>query len=494
VTHGVTLDADEPAHDVLDTAEAGPAAIRGSALRMGAFGISTLLALASAPLLFRHLGVEDFGRYVLVNSVVGLIGGVTDAGLGSIALREYVQRNGKQQRAVMRDILGLRLILSLIALLAGVAFTAIAGYGETLVIGAAVAGFAAVLGAVQMILTTPLVSGLRFGLTTVIDLARQIMVVALMVALVVADASLVWFLAIAIPVNVVLLVVTGVFTRGDMPLLPGFNRETWGPLVRGTLTFAAASAVTAVYFRVALVILSLYATALETGYYATSYRIIEVVLAIPALLVSSAFPVLSRAAEQDEDRLAYAVGRILEVACILGIWFLLCLEIGATVAIRLIAGDEAEPAIDVLRIQGIAVVATFIVVACAFPLLSLHRHKELLWANLAALAGSVVLSLLLAPAYGAEGVAIATVAAEVVLAAGMALLLRRARKSLAFPVHILPPIVLAAGLASLTLLVDGHEILRVVGATIIYFGTLQLLGVVPKEIRAALRIRRETPE
>ncbi len=492
MTAGQPVDAERPAHDVLDTPQAGPAAIRGSALRVGAFGISTVLALASAPLLFRHLGLVDFGLYVLVNTVIGLVGGVTDAGLGSIAQREFVQRSGADRREVMRSLLGLRLALTVPAIGAGVAFVAIAGYGETLVAGAALAGAGSVLGAVQGMLLTPLVSQLRFGLTTAIDLARQVLVVGSMVALVLADAPLLPFLAIGIPVNALLLVVTAVLARGTMPLVPGFDRERWKPLLRGTLTFAAATAVTAVYFRVALVILSLFATEVETGYYATAYRILEVILAIPALLVSSAFPVLSRAAEQDPERLAYAVRRILEVCVLVGAWFLLCIELGAPVAIRLIAGDEAEPAIDVLRVQGVAVVATFVVVACAFPLLSLHRHAELLWANLAALVGSVTLSLVLAPLAGAEGVAAATVVAEAILAAGMALLLRRARRQLAFPVHVLPAVLAASAVGCAAFLISGHDILRLVVATVLYFGVLQLLGVLPAEIREALRLRRVT--
>lgn len=490
MTAGSPVDAERPAHDVLDTPEAGPAAIRGSALRVVAFAVSTALALATVPLLFGHLGIVVFGQYVLVNTIVGLVGGVTDAGLGSIAQREYVQRSGADRRHVMRSLLGLRLALTVPAVGVGVAFVAVAGYGATLTAGTALAGAGSVLGAVQGMLLTPLVSQLRFGLTTGLDLARQVLVVGLMVTLVVADAPLLAFLAIGIPVNAVLLALTVVLVRGTMPLAPGFDRARWAPLLRGTLTFAAATAVTAVYFRVALVILSLFTSGVETGYYATAYRILEVILAIPALLVSSAFPVLSRAAEQDEARLAYAVGRILEVSVLLGAWFLLCIEIGAPVAIRLIAKDEAEPAIDVLRIQGVAVVATFIVVACAFPLLSLHRHAELLWANLAALLGSVTLSLVLAPLAGAEGVAAATVAAEVILAAGMAILLRRARRRLSFPVHVLPAVLAASAVGCASFAISGHDILRLVVATVLYFGVLQVLGVLPVEIREALRVRR----
>jgi hypothetical protein len=44
------------AGDVLDSERAGPLALRGSVMRVGGYGGGMVLALASAPLLIRHLG------------------------------------------------------------------------------------------------------------------------------------------------------------------------------------------------------------------------------------------------------------------------------------------------------------------------------------------------------------------------------------------------------------------------------------------------------
>src|SRR4051794_17476340 len=65
-------DDDDDVH-ILDTPEAGVKSLRGGALRIGGYGIGLLLGLISAPLLIRHLGVVDFGRYVTVTSIVGLV-------------------------------------------------------------------------------------------------------------------------------------------------------------------------------------------------------------------------------------------------------------------------------------------------------------------------------------------------------------------------------------------------------------------------------------
>jgi O-antigen/teichoic acid export membrane protein len=472
--------------EILDTRAAGPAAIRGSAIRMVAYGASILLAFASAPLLIRHLGVEEFGRYALVGSLLALVTGLTDAGIVSVAQREYVSREPAARLAVLRHLLGLRLALSIVAVGVAIGFAAVAGYGSTLVAGTAIAGVGFVFLGAQAIFSVPLLTRLQLGRITAVDLLRQVLTVGLIVWLVAIDGSLLAFLAITLPVSVVVTVLTGVMARGLAPLRPTFDTGAWWELLKDTIPFAAATAITAVYFRISLVLLDLVASDLETGYYATSYRILEVVIAIPALLVSAVFPVIARAAEADEERLRYIVGRVTETGLILGPWMALCLILGADTIIDVIAGDEGAPAADVLRIQAPAVIATFIAVGCAFPLLSLRRHREVLVANVAALVGSVTLTLALAPWAGAEGAAAATVVAELLLAGGMAVMLRRARPSLRVPLGSLPPIALATALATATLLLPVHEAIRVVLATGLYFGVLALLGRIPEELRDAL--------
>src|SRR5213078_3589985 len=60
---------------------AGGKAIRGSALRVGSFVAQLGLSLAAVPLMVRHLGPDDYGRYVTVSSIVFIIAGFTEAGL-----------------------------------------------------------------------------------------------------------------------------------------------------------------------------------------------------------------------------------------------------------------------------------------------------------------------------------------------------------------------------------------------------------------------------
>src|ERR671910_3007867 len=98
-------------------------------------------------------------------------------------------------------------------------------------------------------------------------------------------------------------------------------------LVRDTVPYAVAIALNVAYFRIAIVIMSLLTAALETGYFATSFRILEILLPVPALLVGAVFPILARAAHDDLARLQYASQRVFEASLIAGVGLVLVMEL-----------------------------------------------------------------------------------------------------------------------------------------------------------------------
>lgn len=474
--------------DLLDSAGAGPAALRGGALRGGGYALGLLLSLAAAPLLIRHLGQEGFGRYIATLSIATVVVGFTEVGLNAIAIREFAASRGQARRDGLADALGLRIALSAVGVGVATAFAALAGYPGTLVLGVALASVGLGLGSVQLMLSVALQGSLRFGLATIGDLVRQVVTVALIVTLVLLDGRVVEFLAIPIASGLVGVAFTAFFVRDLVPLRPRFRRTAWWPLVRDTIPYAIAIALNSAYFRVAVVIMSLTATELQTGYFSTSFRVIEVLIGVPALIIGAAFPILSRAVRDDRRRFGAASERLFELAVLAGALVAVVIGLGAGVAIQVLGGDEAAPAADVLRIQGVAMVATFVSVACGYPLLSLRRNRDLLIANLAALVAIIVLTLALVPSLQAEGAAIAAVGAETALAVVLSVMLKRADPSLRLPFGVVP---VAAGASVLgvgaALLIGGPEVLQAVIGAGVFLAVIAALGRFPPEVTHALR-------
>lgn len=476
-----------PPADFLDSEEAGGAALRGSVLRTGSYVLGILLSLLSARVLIEHLGVSNFGRYTTVVALVTIVAGFTEGGLNSIVLREFATLGEERRREMMASAIGIRLILTVAGVALAVGFAAAAGYGATMVAGTALAGAGLVLQLLQSTLATTLQAQLRFGWVSAVEMLRQVVNVGLLVALALAGAHLLALLAVAIPASAVSLALTIPLVIHYTSLRPSFHAARWWRLLRETVPWAVIAAVSIVYFRVALVLMSLISSAKQTGYFATSFRITEVLVAIPVLVISAAFPILARAEREDSARFNFASARIFELALFAGTWLVLCLEVGAAFAIHVIAGDRADPSITVLRIQGPALIASFVAVACGYPLLMRRRYREVLYANLLALAISAVLTLALAPSMGARGAALAALVAEIGLAIGQAVLLARNAPGVRLRLSTLAVVGLAGGAAvALGLALPVHPLIGVAAASVAYFGLLRLFGRFPPEVREVL--------
>jgi O-antigen/teichoic acid export membrane protein len=233
--------------------------------------------------------------------------------------------------------------------------------------------------------------------------------------------------------------------------------------------------------------LSLASTNDETSYYSAAFKIVEVFGGFSGIIVVAAFPLLARAARDDLERLRYGISKVLQTTVMVGSWFSLSLFVGAPLAIKIVAGAQFAPAVDVLRLQATTMIAGFAVATLGYALLSLREHAALLKASLIALVVSVVLSLLLIAKYGAIGASIATVAAEATLMLGYAVYLTRARRELRpSPLIWVRVFVALAPAVAVGMLLPVPMLVRLALSSAVYFGVLALVRGIPGELMVAL--------
>ena len=459
--------------------------IRGGVLRSTTYLAGVVLGIAAAAVMTRHLGVEDFGKYVIVTSLIAIVSGLADAGVSNIAAREFATRDRADRDRLIANVIGIRLTVACVGVAAATGFAILAGYDQTMVIGTVLAGIGLVIATAQQTYSIPIAVALRFGWLSTLELLRQVAFVAVVVVLLLADADLLPFLAATIPASLVVLALVIPLVRGTAPLLPRFGRSEWLRILRLVGVYAAAAAVGTIYVSAVIVTTSLVGTNEESGYLGAAFRIFTVLAGIPLLLVTTAFPVLARAAHTDRERLQYAVQRLVDIALIVGTWMALATILGAELAIDIVAGDDFGPAVPVLQIQGLALIVAFLAVTGAFALVSLHRHVALLVGNLVGLSASIVVTAILVPEFGAKGAAYATLAAEsgIVALYGIALF---GTRMVHYDLELVPRIAVAGVLAAALVLTPLEGIALVVAATLVYWVGLYIVRGIPHEVIDAL--------
>ena len=473
----------EPPADVLDTGQAGGLVMRGAVWRLGGYGAGGILTAASAILLTRHLGTIGFGQYATIVALATLVVQLTEGGLTSLATRDFALASPAGKAKLLGDRLGLQIVTTVVAVAICGVFAVGAGYDSVRVWGALVAALGLGLAMLQVTVSVPLIAGLRLGATSLLELLRQTVLVALTVALVLAGAGLLPLLAAIIPSSFAALAATWVLARRDVRIRPAFDSHSWVALVRPALVLSLSSGVATIYLFTTQILTSLSASPTQTGLFAASLRVFGVIASIPGLLVSSALPLLARAARDDADRLQSALQGLFEVALIAGVGVGVLLVVGAVPIIEVIGGPSYSGAAGPLRIESAAVVGTCLIPVWTIGLLSLHRHSAQLLCNLVGLAVVAGLTLGLAPVIGARGAATATVAGEWTVAIAFLVALAVAKRDLLPKAGaIVPRVALAGGAASAVMLLPIAAIAQAVLAVLAYFILIVVLRALPKEL------------
>lgn len=484
----VSLEQHDPTA-ILDGSEAGSRIVRGGLVRGVGYAASTLLSLVGIILLTNYLGVERFGQYQTVISLITVVGAVTDAGMATLGLREYAQLRGGRRDELMRQLLGLRLALTAVGVAVAVLLAIVLGYEGPLLLGTLLAGGGLVLTVVQTTLSIPLGAGLRSEALASLDLLRQVLTVGSIAALVGVGSGVAALLGIPMAVGFVVVGATALLVRGAVPLMPTFQPRAWLILLRSAIAFSMATAVGTIYTYAAQILTAVTASETQSGLFAAAFRVFIVTAAIPGLLVTVAFPLLSRAARDDRDRLAYALQRLFEVTSLMGIGAAVGLALGAPFVIEVMAGPDFAGSVTPLRVLGIAMLGSFVLAPWGFALLSLHLHRPILRANAAAFVVSVIAVVTLASVDGARGAAIGATLGETTLAVGYLRALTKgdprfqpnvARPLRALACAIPALIVLTMGLPSAVALVIGLGLYAVL---------LIPSGAVPDELVDLMRVR-----
>ena len=476
--------------DVLRTGEAGGLVIRGGALRGAGYAAGILLGAGTSVLLLRHLGVEDFGRYGVVIALIGIVSAVTDAGLTAVGSRELAILPEAERPALLRNLVGLRIGLTAAGVAAATGFAAIAGYPAVVVAGTALAGLGVLLLNTQSTLMMPLAIELRLGAITLIETLRHALTLAGVAVLVLVGASLLPFFGVQIAVGAIVLVLTPALLGGLVGLRPRLDSATARMLLRESLPIAAAIAMNVIYLRLLMILVSVQTDERETGLFATAFRIFEILLGIPTLVLAVALPLLAVAGAEDRERLRYALQRMTEIAVGASLLLVLVTVVLAEQAIVLLGGESYREAAPILRLLAFALLGIFVSQVLTLGLVSLRRQRDVALANALALVLVIGLGLLLVEAYEGMGAAAAAVATEAVLALLLLGLLARSARTVVPSAGLIPRVLAAGVIGSLVALLPLTAWLTAPLAAAAFIGVGFALGAVPPEVVPALRGRK----
>lgn len=376
------------------------------------------LAINAATFLYiaRALGPERFGTYALALVFVTFFATVVDNGF-NMTVSRMLTRTPARGALVLGNALVMKTVAALtLAMVATVVARAPwfddrlrelvpVASGLILVTGLSVANayFQARVD-MRWVVAGDLLSRLTFFLLTLTVLSRGGGPLALLSAQVVSAV-----VGAAMPLS-----------RAMRLLAPAFALDLtiWREILRPAVALSLSLALGIVTARFDVFALSRAVSDRELGLYSAAFRIIDLLLLVPGLILQVVFPAFV-GEEAAPVALSSRYGRVASVLAVLGVPLAVFLTIAAEPILTLAAGDSYRGGSRGLAYLSWGMLAVFMASSMLYVLVALGRYRRLLVWSASGACVSILLAMALVPRYGSTGAATATVAAHVVVMLGL---------------------------------------------------------------------------
>jgi O-antigen/teichoic acid export membrane protein len=393
------------------TASASRRIASGTLARLAGEAVGKVGSLAFFVVIARELGKEHFGDFIFAMSLSTVFLFVTGLGLQELVGRE-IAKDPRRAHDLVWNVIALR-ALALVALLV-VMTGVVAVQGRSLEIAAVILIVSAGIGFEDQAQTLYAVFNGRERQQYV---AFTLIVNRVSTALVGIGAAVAGAGALTIAIIFAagsgLGLATAYWLMHRFVLRPrvSIQPRAWRTLLRASAPLAGAGILATLSFRTSVVLLGLVAAgSAAVGEFGASYRLIEATMFVPAAFNAAALAWFSREAE---------IGRGFEMAIKTVLALMLPIGLGialfAEPLIEALYGAEYAGAVTPLRLLGAMAALWAVNTTVLTVLVSRARPDVYTFPALLALVPNAVLALVLIPAHGANGAAIAALAGAAVL-------------------------------------------------------------------------------
>jgi len=390
----------------------GSRALRNTTIVLAAKVVARLLTLFTVFYMIRRLGTNDYGAFSALVNLTAIASVALDLGFNVLFVREGARHSNEIQR-YLRNVMSLRLLMSIVALL----ILALLVYPVGL-------GYLLIPGFVLMALTS-YATLLRNGLYAVQQLGFEAIAVVIesvvLLALVLYGgishqgiAYYVWAYAAQYGFSCVYFAI--VLAAKRIAFI-GWRFETaflreW--LWKG-LPFALTFVLTIIYFKIDQPLVLIFHGRIDASIYAAAYKPIEALLFIPITFLSVVFPVLSVYHRERPREMLDALNRFYKALLLMGWPASVGIFVLAGPLTPLMLGPDFGASETPLRILALALGVAFVNNAFIGALNASDRQSSFSWAAAWSVIANIALNLALIPPFSYVGASWATVGTEVAL-------------------------------------------------------------------------------
>jgi Membrane protein involved in the export of O-antigen and teichoic acid len=440
--------------------------------------ISLFFGLFNVAYMARYLGAGDFGVLSVALAFTGIFGLIGDLGLSSLTTRE-VSRNRSLAPKYLGNILLIKVFLAIITFAIVALVVNGLGYSEKTIIVVYIITLSTILTNFTQMFNSIFQAFEIFEYISIsVILSSVLMTLGIFFAME-QKFGLIYFAFIYPTVSVIILAYSAFICLKKF-VIPSLNIDWvfWKRVVLESIPFWLNTVFVVIYFKIDMVMLSKMSGDTAVGLYSASYRLIDALSFIPAVLMSTMYPLFSKFHVSSIDSLDFAFKKSFKCLSIIAIPIGVGTTILAEKIIVFIYGVQYIPSSIALQILIWASVLGFLNNSPATYLSSTNRQRILMIITCLGAILNIVLNFALIPKFSYTGAAIATVCSELVV--GL-LLIYTLRKTHTLPVRffdIIPKSIISGIFMGVFLVIFYKYplIMLILVAAILYFIVLYIVN------------------
>ena len=376
--------------------------------------ISKLLQLFIFIYLARALGKESFGVFSFAVAFSLLIVIIADFGLSTFLIRE-ISRNKKAASKYLSNAFVSKIFLALITIAAAYAFLNVMGYsGEMRLVAYIMLSFA-ILQSFTDLYYSIFRAFERMHYDAFIKVLRMLILVGIIFYAIRNNFNIITA-SLAFPITelvVFIITVILVYTRFIKPGF-GFDLKFSKDILKKSSFFCLSIAFAGMFMYIDAIMLSKLRSSAEVGIYVAASNIILALIFVPMMYANAIYPVISRLFMSSKKSLKFAYEKSLKYMIIIGLGVSAGVYALSDKITLLLYGKEYAATSVVLAILAWYLFLRFANVISGFTLSSINRQGSRVFSQGMAALTNVILNLVLIPAYGFIGAAVATLITEII--------------------------------------------------------------------------------
>lgn len=357
----------------------------------------------------RYLGTEQFGVLSFSMAFVGIFGVLESMGFDALGVRE-IARDKKLAKKYLGNVIPMKIILGVSCLGLIAFFIKNLGYPEQTVKVVCFISVGMLFNSFTQLFNSLFKAFEKMEYESIGIIANKVLVFTLTLFAIFLKYDLVKISAIyALASSIVFIYSLLICIHKYVVPKIELDWNFWKDSLKKALPFFLAAVVNIIAFKIDVIMLSTIKGDEAVGYYSAAYRLIEVLLIIPAALSGSLYPVFSRFHTLPKKALNSAYEKSFRFLFIAGIPISVGTTLLADRIILLIYGEEYYLSIMALKILIWTIPVIFISYVIGTLFASINRQVLSLKISAFAMALNVVTNLVLIPKYSFLGAAVTTV-------------------------------------------------------------------------------------